>query len=133
MPSQRITRRSYRRKIQQRFNFSQRPGTEKSGFYGVSGNKIILTGGSSQLQGIKEVSSHIFNKYTRIAKPVDIIGMPESSKGPAFSTVVGMLLYAAKQKDKYEGRSKFNPMEIVSGAKHGSKGFWLVEWFKRNF
>jgi cell division protein FtsA len=106
---------------------------EKSGLYSVSGNKVVITGGSSQLQGIREICSYMFNKHTRIAKPVDIIGMPESAKGPAFSASIGMLLHAAKQKEKHESRSKFNPMDMVSSSKHGGKGFWLIDWFKRNF
>jgi cell division protein FtsA len=107
---------------------------EKSGLYGVSGNKVVITGGSCQLQGIKEICNYMFNKHTRIAKPSEIIGMPESAKGPAFATAIGMLIHAARQKEKGEARSKFNPMEIVSNAKNGGgKSFWLVDWFKRNF
>ncbi len=106
---------------------------EKSGLYGVSGNKVVITGGTSQLQGIKEICSYMFNKHTRIAKPVEMIGMPESAKGPSFATAIGMLLFAAKQREKGETKSKFNPMEIVSNAKQSAKSFWLVDWFKRNF
>lgn len=106
---------------------------EKSGLYGVSGNKIVITGGTSQLQGIKEISSFIFNKHARIAKPSEMIGMPESAKGPSFATSIGMMLYAAKQREKGDSRPKFSPMEIVSSAKQTAKSFWLVDWFKRNF
>lgn len=106
---------------------------EKSGLYGVSGNKIVITGGTSQLQGIKEIASFIFNKHTRIAKPVEIVDMPESAKGPSFATAIGMLIYAAKQREKGDGRHKFSPMDIVSSAKQSAKSFWLVDWFKRNF
>ncbi len=106
---------------------------EKSGLYGVSGNKIVITGGTSQLQGIKEISSFIFNKHARIAKPVEIVDMPESAKGPSFATAIGMLLYAAKQREKGDSRTKFSPMDIVSSAKQSAKSFWLVDWFKRNF
>lgn len=106
---------------------------EKSGLYGVSGNKVVITGGTSQLQGIKEVCSFIFNKHTRIAKPQELIGMPESAKGAAFATSIGMLVHAAKQKEKNESRGKFNPLDIVANAKPSGKGFWLIDWFKRNF
>lgn len=105
---------------------------EKSGLYSISGNKVVITGGSSQIQGIKEIASFIFGKHSRIAKPLEIQGMPESAKGPAFATAIGMLLYAAKQRDRQESKSKFNPMDIVGGKSSG-KGFWLIEWFKKNF
>lgn len=106
---------------------------EKSGLYSISGNKVVITGGSSQIQGIKEICSFIFSKHSRTAKPVEIQGMPESAKGPAFSTAIGMLLYAAKQRDRQETKTKFNPIDLVSGSKSSGKGFWLFEWFKKNF
>lgn len=106
---------------------------EKSGFYGVSGNKVVITGGTSQLQGIREICSYIFNKHTRIAKPIELPGIPESAKGPAFSTVIGMLLHLAKLRERGDAKSKFSPMEIMYNTKQSAKSFWLVEWFKRNF
>jgi cell division protein FtsA len=110
---------------------------QKSGLNSVSGNKVVITGGTSQLQGIKEVASHVFKKYVRLASPKDIKGLPESAKGPAFSTAVGMLNYAAIAREKGEMRSKFKPMEIVSKNKSSlrkaGKPWRIVEWFKRNF
>ncbi len=107
---------------------------EKSGLYGISGNKIVITGGSSQLQGMKEIASYVFNKHTRIGRPADIHGIPESAKGPAFSTAVGMLLYAATQREKTETKPMFNPMDIVSQSpKKSGKSWKIVEWFKSNF
>ncbi|MDX1948876.1 MAG: cell division FtsA domain-containing protein, partial [Rickettsiales bacterium] len=107
---------------------------EKSGLYGVAGNKIVITGGSSQLQGMREIASYVFNKHTRIGRPTELHSMPESAKGPAFSTAVGMLIYAASQKDKTETKPKFNPLEMVSQSpRKFNKVNQLVEWFKRNF
>lgn len=105
---------------------------EKSGLYGISGNKVILTGGSSQLQGMKEIASFIFNKNAKVASPQELQGLPESSKGPAFSTAVGMILHAVENKEKKEDRGKFRPMEMVSSQKKG-KSFKIIEWFKNNF
>lgn len=105
---------------------------EKSGLYGLSGNKVILTGGSSQLQGIKEVAGYIFNKHTKVAYPQELQGLPESAKGPAFSTAIGMVMHAAENKEKKESRGKFSPIDIVSHQKKG-KSFKIVEWFKSNF
>jgi cell division protein FtsA len=107
---------------------------EKSGLYGVSGNKIVITGGSAQLQGMKEISSYIFNKHVRIARPIELPGIPESAKGAAFSTAIGMILHAAKNREIVEAKTKFNPMEMVSSKKSNSqKSNKIVEWFKKNF
>lgn len=107
---------------------------EKSGLYGAAGNKIVITGGTSQLQGIKEITSYIFNKYVRVAKPQELQGIPESAKGAAFSTAVGMLLHAAKAKEQSENKTIFNPIDIVAANKKQSgKSNWIFEWFKKNF
>lgn len=106
---------------------------EKSGLYSVSGNKVILTGGSSQLSGMKEICSYIFNKHARVKSPKELPGVPESAKNPSFATALGMLVFAAKNKEEVESRVKFNPIDIVSNKKSGGSSNRLVEWFKRNF
>jgi cell division protein FtsA len=107
---------------------------ENSGLNSVSGSKVVITGGSSQLQGIKETAEFVFNKHIRIANPEEIYGMPESAKGPAFSTAVGMVKYAIENRNKQETRSRFNPIDIVSQPSNKSKNSWrIVEWFKENF
>lgn len=107
---------------------------EKSGLYGISGNKVVITGGSSQLQGMREIGSYVFNKHVRIGRPTEMHGVPESAKGPAFSTAIGMLLYAANQKEKTESKTKFNPIDMVSQSSGKSGKSWkIIEWFKKNF
>ncbi len=106
---------------------------EKSGLYSISGNKVVITGGSSQLQGLKEVANFTFNKHAKISFPKEVKGLPESAKGPAFSTAIGMVIHVAEIKSKKEVRGKFSPMEMVSSSNSSNKSFRIVEWFKRNF
>ena len=113
---------------------------EKSGLYSIAGNKVVITGGSSQLQGMKEVAGHVFRKYVRLASPQDVKGLPESAKGPSFSTAVGMLLNAVQMRDRIETRNKFKSSISSKGKAHrsstqeeGGKSWGIVEWFKRNF
>jgi cell division protein FtsA len=102
---------------------------EKSSYYNYSGTKIVLTGGSSQLNGIREICDNIFHKNTRVAKPFDIPSMPDSAKGPSFSTIIGMLKYGF---DKYGEQSLLrirNPLDSVSKKSSNP----LIKWFKENF
>jgi cell division protein FtsA len=96
---------------------------EGSGAHLLAGNKIVITGGASQLLGMRELVSHTFSKTVRIGYPQAIDGLAESTKGPAFSTSIGMLLYAA---DAQAGLMTQNQNEInfFSG---------LFSWFKTNF
>ena len=108
---------------------------EKSGLYSVAGNKIVITGGSNNLQGLKEIAGHIFNKHIRIASPNEIQGIPESAKGPSFSTSIGMIAHAINERENKEAKTKFKPIEIVSKTKgnKNQKSWKIVEWFKSNF
>jgi cell division protein FtsA len=82
---------------------------EKSGFKDLIGGGIILTGGMTKLEGIRELASAIFdNMPVRIAKPKELEGMFEALKDPAHSTGIGLLLY---------GAGHFTPYEIDSNKK----------------
>ena len=76
---------------------------EKSALKEQIGAGIILTGGMTKLKGIRELAQSIFPSMpVRIAYPNDIDGLFEELKDPAFSTVVGLLLYKAGAHTPYE-------------------------------
>lgn len=64
---------------------------------------IILTGGMTKLKGIRELAQAIFTGMAvRVAYPKNVDGLFEELKDPAYSTVVGLLLYKAGQHTQYE-------------------------------
>jgi cell division protein FtsA len=67
---------------------------EKSGFDKVAGQRVVLTGGASQMQGINDLASMILDKKVRTGKPMHVNGLAETTGGPAFSTCAGLLAYA---------------------------------------
>ena len=76
---------------------------EKSALKEQIGAGIILTGGMTKLKGIRELAQSIFPAMpVRIAKPHEIEGLFDELKDPAFSTVVGLLLYRAGKHTQYE-------------------------------
>ena len=67
------------------------------------GAGIILTGGMTKLKGMRELAMSIFPTMPiRIAKPNNIEGLFEELKDPAYSTVIGLLLYKAGKHTQYE-------------------------------
>jgi cell division protein FtsA len=52
---------------------------------------MVLTGGTSALQGISQFARKIFNFPVRVAQPEDLLGMTDQLYDPAFSTSVGLL------------------------------------------
>jgi len=78
---------------------------DKSGLRDQIGAGIILTGGMTKLKGIRDLAQSIFpNMPIRIAKPSnnDIEGLFDELKDPAYSTVVGLILYKAGGNTQYE-------------------------------
>lgn len=77
---------------------------EKSALKDQIGAGIILTGGMTKLKGMRELAQSIFPAMpVRVAKPnKDIEGLFEELKDPAFSTVLGLLLYQAGEHTQYE-------------------------------
>lgn len=56
------------------------------------GRRVVLTGGASQLAGVREVASMILGKNIRLGKPIHLMSH-ELSQNPSFSTCAGLLSY----------------------------------------
>ena len=73
------------------------------------GAGVVLTGGMTKLEGIRELASAIFdNVPIRIAKPREMDGLFETLRDPSYSTAIGLVLY---------GGGHFTPYEIDSNKK----------------
>ena len=76
---------------------------EKSGLKEQLGAGIVLTGGFTKLDGIRDLAVAIFdNVPVRLAKPGDIEGLFDALKEPAISTAVGLIKYTAGGYAPYE-------------------------------
>jgi cell division protein FtsA len=65
------------------------------GFSGPSGHQIVLTGGGAELKGIAEHIQAALGRAVRIGRPTGLAGLPEAHSGPGFTTLVGLVRYAA--------------------------------------
>jgi cell division protein FtsA len=100
----------------------------ESGFDRVSGRRVVLTGGGSQLPGVRELAQKILGKQVRLGRPAGLEGLAETARGPAFSTCAGLLVYALKA-----------PLELGEyqasqlGTKPAAGVFGkLGDWFAKN-
>jgi cell division protein FtsA len=76
---------------------------EKSALKEQIGAGIILTGGMTKLKGMRELAQAIFSGMpVRVGYPENVNGLFEELRDPAFSTVVGLLLYKAGGHTQYE-------------------------------
>ena len=63
----------------------------------------MLTGGASQLQGVREVAVRVFDRSVRLGRPRRVPHLADAASGPAFCAAAGILHRAA-----------FGPREAVS-------------------
>ena len=76
---------------------------EKSGLKDQIGAGIVITGGFSNMEGIRDLAIATFGSLpVRLAKPVEMDGLFDSIKGPEFSSAVGLVMYAAQPYTPYE-------------------------------
>ena len=54
---------------------------------------VVLTGGGSQLEGIKEYAEIIFSSNVRLAKPLESLNLEKNFLKPNFTDVIGTVLY----------------------------------------
>ena len=70
----------------------------------IAGNRVVLTGGASQLQGVRELASSVLGRPVRLGRPAMPRGLPNTAAGPGFATALGLVAWAAG-----DGRS---PMDL---------------------
>ena len=88
------------------------------GFAGPSSYQVVLTGGGAELKGIAENMQGALGRTVRIGRPAGLSGIPEAHGGPAFATLVGLILYAAS--DQIDMKSGFDGShDRSSGAMSG--------------
>lgn len=68
-----------------------------------SGAGVVLTGGASQLAGVRELAVRVFDRPVRLGRPRRAPHLADSAAGPAFCSAIGVLQRAA-----------FGPREAVS-------------------
>ena len=86
------------------------------------GQRVVLTGGASQLTGMADFVSQYWKRRAMLAAPQYIKGLDEQSSNPAFSALVGMALHIARSAE--DDLSDFNPA-ILSRNPFGRFGVWL--------
>ncbi|WP_295798876.1 cell division protein FtsA [uncultured Microbulbifer sp.] len=76
----------------------------RSGFEDLCAAGIVLTGGSSKMEGAVELAEEIFHMPVRLAVPHGVSGLTDIVSNPIYSTGVGLLMYALKSEERASGR-----------------------------
>lgn len=90
---------------------------ERSGIEHLAGRRLVLTGGGSQLQGVRETAARMLDKPVRLARPQQVSGLAEATGGPAFSACAGLLAYGMSRR--------------AEAGERGETGGWrLARWLR---
>ncbi len=95
-----------------------------AGVSGIAGRRVVLTGGASQIQGIREMAQQILDKQVRMGRPMPLQGMAEATCGPAFSGVAGLLTYAIRHRTDL---TQLGSGDDAAGGWWSRVGGWLKE------
>jgi len=57
---------------------------------------LVLTGGSSNLSGIATLGQQILRMPVKVGSPMNIRGMADALRDPSYATVLGTLLWGAR-------------------------------------
>ncbi|MAY32684.1 MAG: cell division protein FtsA [Rhodovulum sp.] len=100
---------------------------DAAGFDHLPSQKIVLTGGGSQIPGLDGLASRILGQQVRLGRPLRVQGLPQAATGPAFASAVGLSLFAAHPQDEwwdFEIPAERYPARSLKRA---------IRWFKDNW
>lgn len=97
-----------------------------SGLGSVIGRRVVLTGGASQIPGLRDLGQHVLDKQVRIGRPIRLSGLPDAVSGPAFATTAGLLTYMSERSDEM-------PAEIIAQVDPGTLWERTKLWLRENW
>ncbi len=98
----------------------------KSGFEDIIAAGVVLTGGSSKMEGVVDLAEEIFHMPVRLGTPQYVSGLADVVTNPIHATGVGLLLFGEQHQSS--GTRYFS-------KEGGVKGVWerMKNWFQGNF
>src|SRR6056297_3262569 len=100
---------------------------DAAGLEHLPSQQIVLTGGGSQVPGLDGLAPKILGQQVRIGRPLRVQGLPQAATGAAFSSSVGLCLFAAHPQDEWWD------FEIPADGLGGRSLRKAVKWFKDNW
>ncbi len=98
----------------------------RSGFEDLIAAGIVMTGGSSKIEGLMDLAEEVFHMPVRLGVPQSVMGLVDVVRNPIYATGVGLLLFGNQNRVQRAFESDFG---------HGVRGVWerMKSWFQGNF
>ncbi|PID63283.1 MAG: cell division protein FtsA [Gammaproteobacteria bacterium] len=96
------------------------------GFDSACAAGVVLTGGTSKMEGVVELAEEIFHMPVRLGVPQHVNGLAEIARNPIHATGVGLLLYGQQRRQNPRSDSSDTSTEqgLISR---------MMEWFRSYF
>ena len=128
-PSRRLSRQTLAEVVEPRYEellTLVQAELRRSGFEDLIAGGVVLTGGSSKMEGLIDLAEEVFHMPVRMGVPRYVTGLVDVVRNPIYATGVGLLLFGHHNRS---GR----PRELPSGKSF--KAIWerMKSWFQGNF
>lgn len=103
---------------------------DASGFSGVAGKRVVLTGGVAACEGVRDLANKVLGRRVRIGKPQLVGGLPQAAQAPGFASLVGLLLHIARP-----GLADMKPSASENKEETEKQGTFgrMTRWLRDNF
>jgi cell division protein FtsA len=98
----------------------------RSGFEDLIAAGVVMSGGSSKMEGVIELAEEIFHAPVRLGVPQHVTGLVDVVRNPIYATGVGLLLFGQKHRNRQR-------LGGVIGGEGVSVWERMKGWFKGNF
>ena len=98
----------------------------RSGFEDIIAAGVVLTGGSSKIEGLVDLAEEVFHMPVRLGVPQSVMGLVDVVRNPIYATGVGLLLFGSQNRAQRAFDAEFG---------RGVRGIWerMKSWFQGNF
>lgn len=99
----------------------------RSGFEDLIPAGVVLTGGTSKMEGVVELAEEIFHMPVRVGAPTRVKGLTDIVRNPIYATAVGLLEYGAahsRQSNAKSGRKRSEGPGLLARLK---------DWMQSNY
>ena len=94
----------------------------RSGYEELLAAGVVLTGGTSKMEGVTELAEEIFHMPVRVASPVSVTGLSDIVTNPIYSTAIGLLQFG---REKNHEAIANNRNSKVTGSMFSKVVDWL--------
>lgn len=111
-------------RFEELFNLIQAE-VRRAGLEDLTAAGVVLTGGSSRMEGVAELAEEVFHAQVRVGMPDHLTGMADVVRNPMHATGVGLLLYGADNAG----------LGLSPASSGGVRSVWdrMKSWFQSNF